>query len=134
MPPLTKDRNTPRRDGEAISVPMAANAKIYGGALVVANAAGFAAPGSTAATLTYLGRADEFADNTGGVDGAVSVLVRRKKAFQFGNSAADPVTQASLGKLCYIVDDNSVAKTNGGNTRSAAGIVLGVDQDGVWVE
>ena len=41
--PLATDRNTPMKDGELIPVPVAANAKIYGGALVVANATGFAA-------------------------------------------------------------------------------------------
>jgi len=39
-----------------------------------------------------------------------------------------------LGKTCYIVDDETVAKTNGTNTRSAAGTVVGVESDGVWVQ
>ena len=132
--PLKKDRNTPARLSDLFPVPVAANAKIYAGALVVANATGYAAPGSTAAGLTYLGRCEEFVDNTGGADGVQVALVRRGKAFQFDNSTTDPVTQVSVGKVCYIVDDCTVAKTNGSNTRSAAGIVLGVDQDGVWVE
>lgn len=131
---LTKDRNTPFKDGELISVPVAANAVIHAGGLVVANATGYAAPGSVATTLTYLGRAEQSVDNTGGADGAETVLVRRGKAFKWANSGADPVTQASLGKACYIVDDETVAATNGANTRSAAGIVVGVDADGVWVQ
>ncbi|MEW6595657.1 MAG: hypothetical protein AB1413_12385 [Thermodesulfobacteriota bacterium] len=131
---LTADRNTTMKDGELISVPVAANVKIYAGALVAANATGYATPGATATTLTYLGRAEEFMDNTGGADGAKSVLVRRNKAFKFKNSGADAVTQAELGKVCYIVDDETVAKTNGTSTRSAAGKVVGLDSDGVWVE
>lgn len=131
---LAADRNTPMKDGELIAVPVAANAKIYAGALTVANATGYAAPGSTATTLTYLGRAEEAVDNTGGADGAKTVQVRRKKAFKFKNSGADAVTQAELGKACYIVDDETVAKTNGTGTRSAAGIVVGVEAGGVWVQ
>lgn len=131
---LAADRNTPMKDGEVVAVPMAANAKIFAGALAVANATGYAAPGSTATTLTYLGRAEEFKDNTGGADGATTILVRRKKAFKWKNAAADLITQAELGKTCYIVDDETVAKTNGGNTRSAAGKVVGIESDGVWVE
>ena len=131
---LTADRHTPYKDGELISVPVAAGAVIHAGGLVVANATGFAAPGSTATTLTYLGRAEESADNSAGADGAVSVLVRRNKAFQWNNSGTDPVTQASLGKVCYVVDDETVAATSGTNTRSAAGIVIDLDADGVWVE
>jgi hypothetical protein len=34
----------------------------------------------------------------------------------------------------FIVDDETVAKTNGSSTRSVAGICRGVDAQGVWVE
>lgn len=130
---LAKDRNTPMKDGELISVPVASSTTIYAGALVVANASGYAAPGSVATTLTYLGRAEEYVKNAG-ADGAASVLVRRRKAFKWLNHGADAVTQAELGKTCYIVDDQTVAKTSGTSTRSAAGTVVGVDSDGVWVQ
>ena len=39
-----------------------------------------------------------------------------------------------IGKDCFIVDDQTVAKTNGANTRSRAGKVFDVDADGVWVD
>lgn len=131
---LTADRNTPHKDGEIIAVPVATNTKIFAGALVAANATGFATKGATATTLTYLGRAEEYVDNTGGADGAKSIQIRRGKAFKFKNSAGDAVTQAELGKTCYIVDDETVSKSNaGGNTQSAAGKVVGIDSDGVWV-
>jgi hypothetical protein len=131
---LIADRNTPRKDGKLIVVPVAAAAVIYAGALVVANATGYAAPGSTATTLTALGRAEEAVDNTSGADGAKSINVRRGEAFRFKNAAGDAVTQASLGKVCYITDDETVSGTNaGGNTQSVAGIVLDVASDGVLV-
>jgi len=131
---LTADRNTPKKDGELISVPVAANAKCFAGGLAVADANGYAAPGSTALNLTYLGRFEEQVDNTGGANGDKSVLVSRGKAFKFGNSGADPVTQASLGKVCYIVDDETVAATDGVGTRSAAGVVIALDTNGVWIQ
>lgn len=130
---LAADRNTALKDADVIQVPVAAGVKIFAGALVVASA-GYAAPGSTALNLVYLGRADQYVDNTAGAAGAQSVFVRRKRAFYFANSATDPVTQASLGKPCYIVDDQTVSGTNGGNTQSAAGVVVGLDANGVWVE
>lgn len=134
MAALTADRNTPCKDGELIPFAMGANAKIFAGSIVVANATGFAVAGLTSATVTYLGCANESANNVGGADGAKTVLVRRKKAFKFNNLAGDLVTQADIGKTCYIVDDQTVAKTNGGNTRSIAGKVLAVEVDGVWIE
>jgi len=130
---LVADRNTQMQDADLIAVPMAANVKLFGGALAAANATGFATPGAVSPALTYLGRVEAFADNTGGADGAKTVMIRRGKAFQFGNAAADAVTQAELGKPCYIYDDGQVAKTSAGGTRSVAGIVLGVDAYGVWV-
>lgn len=134
MAALTADRNTPKQTAEQIGVPMATGVKIFAGSMVAANASGFATPGATATTLTYLGRASETVDNTAGANGAKTVRVDRKEAYKFGNLAADLVVQADLGKTCYIVDDQTVAKTNGGATRSAAGKVVGIDADGVWVE
>lgn len=134
MTALAADRNTQFKDAEIVPVPVAAAKKIYAGSLVAANATGFATPGATATTLTYLGRAQETVDNSAGAAGAKTVLVRRKKAFLFANLAADPVTQASFGKVAYIVDDQTVAATDGGGTRSAAGKVVGVEAGGVWIE
>lgn len=134
MAALTADRNTQMKDGELVSLPVAAAKKIFAGALVAADASGYVTPGAVATTLTYLGRAEALADNSAGANGAISVLVRRKKAFKFANFATDLVTQADLGKVCYIVDDQTVAKTSATSTRSAAGKVIAVDTDGVWVE
>lgn len=130
---LAADRNTPMKDGELVSVPVATGVTIYAGALVVANASGYATPGAVATTLTYLGRAEEQVVNPG-ANGAKSVLVRRRKAFKWLNHGADAVVQADFGKTCYVVDDQTVAKTSGTNTRSAAGAVVGVDSDGIWVQ
>ncbi|WP_439861622.1 hypothetical protein [Pseudomonas sp. MBLB4136] len=132
MTALTRDRNTPLKNAEVIGVPAAANAVIHAGAIVVANATGFAAPGSTATTLTYLGRAEESVDNTGGANGAATVLVRRLNAFKWANDGS--ITQAHQGKTAYIVDDQTLAATDGTGTRSAAGRIVGIDTDGVWIE
>jgi len=133
MTAATADRNTEMRDGQTIAVPVAAGQLIHIGVLVAANPNGLALEGKTEADLTYLGRSEQYVDNTAGADGAVTVQVRRGKAFKWANAADDAVTQASLGKPCFIEDNQTVAKTNGNNTRAQAGIVLGVDASGVWV-
>lgn len=130
---LSADRNTPMKDGELVAVPVATGVTIYAGALVALNASGYATPGAVATTLTYFGRAEDRASNPG-ANGATTVMVRRKKAFKWKNHGADAIVQADLGKTCYIVDDETVAKTNGTSTRSAAGKVVGIESDGVWVE
>lgn len=131
---LNQDRNTPMKDGEEVSVPLAAGVKVYAGGIAVANATGYGAPGSVAATHTYLGRWEETVDNAGGGNGAKSARVRRGKAFCWKNHGADPVTQASLGKDCYIVDDETVAATSAANTRSVAGKVMEITSAGVWLK
>ena len=128
------DRNTHMKDGEIISVPVAATTTIEAGKIVVANATGYGAEGSTATTLTYLGRAEEYVDNSAGADGDKSVKVRRGKAFKWDNSSGDAVDQSCLGKTCYIEDDETVSKTDGSSTQSAAGKVVQLDSDGVWVQ
>jgi hypothetical protein len=131
---LTKDRNTAMQTAELIEVPVAAGAVCFAGGMAAANATGFATPAATATTLTYLGRFEEYVDNSSGSAGDVTVLVRRGKAFKWKNSGTNAVTQASLGKVCYMVDDETVAATNGSSTRSAAGVVVAIESDGVWVE
>lgn len=132
MTATTKDRNTQQQYAELINVPVLAGAKINAGALVVATAAGFAAPGTTATTLSYIGRAEDAVDNTGGANGVKTINVRRKQAFKWVNDGS--ITQAYLMKTAYIVDDQTVAATDGTGTRSAAGRIVGVDTDGVWIE
>jgi hypothetical protein len=134
MTALAADRNTPRLDGDHKSLGVAASQLIYAGAIVMRNAAGHALAGATAAGSVGVGRAEERVDNSAGAAGATSVRVR-PGIYRYGNSAAaDAITIAEIGDPCYVVDDQTVAKTNGTNTRSIAGFVHDVDANGVWVE
>jgi len=131
---LAADRNTPHVRGELESHPVKAATKIYGGSLVCLDAAGWAVPGAVATTLVALGRAEEQVDNTAGANGDLRVTVRRGR-FRWKNSAAaDAITRAEIGDDCYVVDDETVAKTSGGATRSLAGKIVDLDAQGVWVE
>jgi hypothetical protein len=130
---LARERNTPSRDGTTFEYPVAASTRCWAGGLVCLDAAGNAKPGATALDLTAVGRCEETADNRDGIAGAVRVKVRRG-VFQFANAgAADLVTLADVGQPCWIVDDETIAKTDGGGTRSQAGRVEDVDAAGVWV-
>lgn len=133
MAALTTSRNTLERGRNIIVAPVAANVKIHGGALTALNASGLAVPGTVAANLRSAGRAQVTADNTGGAAGVISVEIKRG-VFRFKNHGADPVVQADVLADCYIVDDQTVAKTSASNTRSRAGTVLEIDGESVWVE
>ena len=133
MPPLSTDRNTPRRDGEFNSRDVAASTEIFAGSLVVLDASGNAAPGSAATGLVADGRAEEHVDNSSGSAGDKQVTVR-KGVFRFANSAgADEITKAHIGDDCYIVDDETVEIADDTGSRSVAGTVVDVDAAGVWV-
>jgi hypothetical protein len=134
MAALTADRNTPSRAGKDFSFPVAATTKIYAGAIVCVNASSLATKGVTGTGLKTVGVAQALADNSAGLASAINVDVRRG-VFRFANSSAgDAIALADVGATCYVVDDQTVAKTDGTGTRSAAGTIRSVDADGVWVE
>lgn len=132
MVALSKDRPTPYRNGEDYSDPVGAGAKLYAGSLVALNAAGWAVAAATATTLKARGVAQTLVDNTGGANGAKAVPTRAG-LYKFVNLAADPITRADIGNDAFIVDDQTVARTNGTSTRSTAGKVRDVESDGVWI-
>lgn len=131
---LTNDRLIKRRDGVQFNDPVAADAVIYTGGLLCLDASGNAVPGGTATDLTARGVCEERADNTGGAAGDISAP-SRAGVFNFKNSAgADEITRANIGDDAYIVDDETVAATDGTSTRSVAGEIVDVDSNGVWVK
>ncbi len=134
MTAATEMRMTKKRGSLLFSRQVAANVKIFEGTLVCLSPTGFAQPGATSATLKADGRANTTVDNTGGANGAKLIDVE-KGTFQFANSAAaDLITIADISANAFVVDDQTVAKTNAGNTRSVAGKIVDVDARGVWVQ
>lgn len=130
---LTKDRNTAERTGDLISAGVAAAVTCFAGGIAVLDASGNIKPGVTATGLVCVGRFEENVDNSGGAADAVTATAKRG-SYRFLNSAdADAITAAEIGDVCWIVDDEKVAKTSGGATRSVAGIIEDVDSIGVWV-
>lgn len=135
---LTAERKTDRWVGSGFDFPPQYYAMgddiIYKGGLVVLNSDGYAEAGSTAADHNQcVGVAIETVDNAGGSNGDKSVHAQAG-VWHFGNSASsDEITVDDIGAVCYVVDDETVAKTSDSNARSAAGKVMGVDANGVWV-
>ena len=131
MVALTADRNTPELEpGERVGL-LGASQTIFNGSLLMRNASGHLIKGATATGSFGAGRAE---DNGVSTTAGVTAQRYRPGVFRFANSSAgDLIVTADIGAACYIVDDQTVAKTNGTNTRSPAGIIDGVDSLGVWV-
>jgi hypothetical protein len=131
---LAADRDTPEIQGKLFSYPVLGTTKIYAGGIVVLDSSGYAKPAVTATGLVAVGRAEDTVDNLLGNSGDLDVTVR-EGIFRYGNSSAtDLITIAEIGDTCFLVDDETVAKTSATNTRSVAGYIRQVDSDGVWVE
>lgn len=134
MAATASDRNTKARPGQRRAFGMAANTYIPSGVIVCLNAAGNLVNGSTSATLVCVGVSVARYDNSTGAAGAIKGEADRGVWGPFANSAAaDQVALADIGNDCFIVDNQTVAKTNGGATRSVAGKVHDVTPEGVWV-
>lgn len=151
MTALTGDRATPERGVEQHAFFPAAGALIRRGALVAITAAAELVAAGPVPGLTVVGVAQTgTADGpypvtltpgqlpTGGVvttGGPTPILTRRGHAWAFVNSAgADLIGLGDWGHPAYAVDDQTVAKTDGGGTRPLAGTIRGVDAAGVWVQ
>lgn len=130
MTALTNARSLIEADGIYSEVPMKGATTILQGALVV-TASNLAVPGKTATALTAIGIARQTVVNGGG-DGEASIPIKRG-TFKFFNLAADEIPAGAEGKDCYVVDDQTVAMTDGTGTRSKAGKIIQVEADGVFV-
>ena len=124
MSALAADRNTLQKERVLRSIPVKASQLIYAGAIVCVNSSGLATKGATATGLTAVGVAEKRADNSAGADSAINVRVRRG-VFCFDNStSSDAIAEKDIGATVYIVDDHTVALTNGSSSRSAAAEML----------
>lgn len=135
MAALTAARNTPRLGGD-ISVydhPMKASTKVFAGSLVARDSTGHLVPGSASTTQKAVGRCRETYDNSTGANAAITAAVDAGVFLWNNSAAADVITEAEVGDDCYIVDDQTVAKTDGTGSRSIAGKIVGITSTGVWV-
>lgn len=131
MVALTENRSTKKMNAGVRSGLLGASQTIFAGALLMRNASGHIIKGATATGSFGVGRAEAAGSST---TAGVTQQPFDEGVFQFANSAStDAIAAADIGAVCYIVDDQTVAKTSGTNTRSPAGIIWDVDANGVWV-
>lgn len=136
-------RNIARLGDGAASYPVKAGVACIQSGLAIL-AAGYARPGragqggdtptKAADAATYQAVGVFLESVTGGVADGDEVVKVEAGVWNFANSAgADEITAADIGKVCFVVDDETVARTSSSQTRAAAGVVVQVDDDYVWV-
>lgn len=117
------------QDDGFLELPVAAAKHVYAGSLVMIKG-GLAFPGITTALAGWYaaGMADFDLDNSAGSTGSSDLLRIRRGVFGYNNSSAgDAISNSDIGNICYVVDDQTVAKTSNSSTRTAAGYVYEVD-------
>ena len=106
-----------------------------GGLACFDTSTGLVKKGAASNTLIPIGVYKE--DKLVASGGSASIQFPQNQYFMwFANSAsADLIAQAQVGSVCYIVDDQTVAKTSNSSARSQAGTVFAVDaKKGVLVK
>lgn len=140
MAALTGPRNTRERGDFYHSEEQFAKTALvfYHGQMVGVDATGYLVPALTSTAVKRPGRVnlspERKIDTTGIASGGKKLKIEFGE-FAWNNSAAgDLIAQADVGNDCYIVDDNTVAKTDGSASRSKAGKIMEVEAGGqVWV-
>ncbi len=130
MTAMSQARSLTEVEGARSTAPVKGATTILQGALVVTEN-GFAVPGKVGTNLMVLGISEETVKNTG-ADGAQKVPFRRG-TFGFNNHGADAITAGDIGKTAYVVDDQTVAKTDATGTRSAAGKIMHIEGGQIFV-
>jgi hypothetical protein len=128
----TQSIDTPAREGAKFNLPVAAATALWAGILVCVNALGNLVQAADAAGLKVVGRCAQEVDNSAGAAGDLCADVERG-VFKLANSEANPVTAADLFGPVYVEDEQTVASDPGVNA-VIAGLCVGIDDDGVWVD
>ncbi len=123
--------------------PVAAAATIYVGGMcgMATGTPGFVINAVVSTTFQIWGIAMAFNqfmqvyNNAAGAASAFNVRTERGCFAMFSGTAGDLLSQTTVGKLVYVIDDQTVGATTGGATRSIAGVHRQYDADGTcWIE
>ena len=144
MTALSTPRTTNKMDNgpspSSLSIGLKASATVYVGALAAVDATGYVVSGTAMATtgLRAVGvvalqegavPVAAITDATGVAGSTVVNIVRG--CFKFDNDGS--IDQTYVLSPAYIIDDHTVAATDGAGSYSCAGTIMKVDSDGVYV-
>lgn len=123
--PITK------KDGAVAKFPVAASTKTLQGVFAALDGSNNLVNATDASARRVVGLHAEETDNSSGSAGDLSSSVV-KGCFLVKNSGTNAVTDAHIGRACFIEDNETVA-SSGGTNYVVAGLVEDVTADGVWV-
>lgn len=101
---------------EEILYPVKGTTTIYAGGIVVIDT-GYAKPGAAATGLIAIGVAQKTVDNSAGADGDLTVPVRAGIFVLENATSTDACAQTEAGTDIYILNDQTVTKTDTGHSK-----------------
>lgn len=104
---------------------------IYVGEMVSQDATPEVIAATDTASTLVLGVSTEYKDNT---DDGETLSFISTAIHLMDNSATNPVAKTDIGSLCYVEDAATVAVAAGPTNDIAAGMVVEVTDDGVFVD
>lgn len=121
---------TDRRQAASFDFPLTA-IKCLQGTLAALNSSNQLVAATDAASRRVVGLFAEEVDNSAGSAGDLRAEVE-VGCFKLSNSGTNALTDAHIGRVCYV-EDNQTVSSDPGTNAVIAGIVAKVDTNGVWV-
>lgn len=128
MTALSAPADRPWRGGDVAVVGVAAATRLWHGG-VLEMSGGHAVAATSGASKRYFGVALESVDNRTGAAGDRTVKARRRGAVYMQFTSGH---KPAVGAIAYLDDDSTVTAASG--SRTALGLVIASDDDGVWVD
>lgn len=141
----TQAQGRARRAGKTLMLGVLAEVQCYAGGLAIA-VGGYLRPGRSGQGADNTAKAADAATYRavgifkhsalgGATDGAVTTELENDGWYclKIGMDG-DALTAADIGSVVYIIDDETVGKTNPNSVRARAGILRDVTAEGAWVE
>lgn len=128
---LSEERNTPERSGDFYSLTVCSNVVIYKGAIVSRDADGYAIPAGDTTGTTVIGCAPLTADNRAANYHASRTIAIAPGIFGWAHTG---FTDADIGQLAYVLDDQTVTPATNVTYDIVAGVIVDVDGTTCWVD
>lgn len=128
---LTEERTTAERGGKVFALTVASNVVIYKGGIVSKDASGNAIPAADTTGTTVIGCAPKTVDNRAAAYHASKTIAIENGVFGWAHTG---FTDADIGQLAYVLDDQTVTPATNVTYDIVAGVILDVDGDTCWVD
>ena len=130
---LSADKKSEFKEGVELPFSVYQATKIYAGAFVCVNAAGYMVPGADTSGLIFQGISREYVDNSLGQSGDLAGRVLRRGLVKV--KLGHTITIANIGDDVFLVDDETVDLAANVTYAIFCGVIAGfIDSTHAWID